>query len=236
MMKNFKFVSLVLAFLLGGCISVKPPDLSRVASSSRVNTSSATNRDTVNPVPTSAPFLNFNKGLFKASMNIKNRELSGLLLIKRMDSAVNGTVMKAVSERTYRIVFANEIGLTFFDLEVSANGFRVIQCFESLNRKALMSILKTDFRILLNLNSARSSRVFIQRGTGYQVVKIQSGSLQLWQTRNHAGDTLLSLSGRSNVADPVLINFREYQSGAPKKITLENRFIGLRLMMRKITD
>ncbi len=236
MMRNFKFVNLFVAFLLVGCISVKPPDLSRVAGSPHVNTVVGANTDAINPAPTSAPFLSFDKGLYKATMNIKNRELSGLLLIKRMDSVVDEPGMRAVSERTYRVVFANEIGLTFFDLEVSANSYRVIQCFESLNRKALQNILMNDLRVLLDLYAARPSQIYLQTRTGHQVVMIKEGNLQLWQTRNHAGDTLLSLSGKSNVANPVHIDFREYQSGAPKKIILENRFIGLRLTMRKISD
>ena len=229
-MRNSIFVNLLLVILFGGCATVRPPDLSRISGSHRVNA----NYDTA--ITTASPFRNFNKGLFKAAMRIKNKDLSGLLLIKKMDALYDSTGIRAVQERTYRIVFANEIGLTFFDLGVSAGGFTVFQCFESLNRKALLNILKTDFRLLLRLYPDDPASIYVQEGTGRQVIMIGTKHSMVWETRNQQGDTLLVVSGKSTVADAVTIGYRGYRSGVPGAISIENPVIGLQINLRRISE
>lgn len=233
-MKNSIFVNLFLVILFGGCVSVRPPDLSRIAGSSCIGAPVAGNNDTI--LTTASPFRTFDKGLFKATMSIKHKDLSGLLLIKKVDTLFDLSGGNAVKERTYRIVFANEIGLTFFDLGVSADGFNVYQCFESLHRKALLSILKTDFRLLLGLYPPDVAGIYFQEGAGRQVIKAHGGSLTVWETRNQRGDTLLNVSGKSTIADAVHIGFQRYRSGVPGAISIENRVIGLQINLKRISE
>jgi len=80
---------------------------------------------------------NFNKALFKASLDIRKQHLSGFLLIKKTD------------DTTYRVVFANEIGMTMFDLGFHESRFRIHYIFEPMNKKILLRLLENDFRQLI---------------------------------------------------------------------------------------
>jgi hypothetical protein len=48
-----------------------------------------------------------------------------------------------------RVVFTNELGVSFFDFEFSEAGFKVIQIIDKLNIKAVINTLKQDFELLL---------------------------------------------------------------------------------------
>lgn len=74
---------------------------------------------------------------FTASIDVRGHHLSGLLLIKKMPDGSD------------RVVFTNELGVSFFDFEFSDSGFKVIQVIDKLNIKAVMNTLKQDFELLL---------------------------------------------------------------------------------------
>jgi hypothetical protein len=82
----------------------------------------------------------FQKGLFRTSMDIRKNHLTGYLFIKK------------VTDTSYRVLFSNEIGMTFFDIEFLPRQFIVHSCFPSLNRKSLLNLLENDFRILFFMN------------------------------------------------------------------------------------
>lgn len=92
----------------------------------------------------------FQKTWFTASIDVNKHHLSGLFLLKKMPDGSD------------RIVFTNELGVTFFDFEFSDTGFKVIQVIDKLNRKAVINTLKQDFELLLlkglELNSVRRYR------------------------------------------------------------------------------
>ncbi len=170
--------------------------------------------------------------LYKATLDIKKHHLTGLLVIKRMDSASAKGIAAQEDSPVYRIVFANEIGMTFFDLELKYDSFNVISCFESLNKRALMKIFETDFRLLTGTDTLKSTKYYKQTGTGNLVIEGNSGKYKTWQTFSPSGDTLYKYSGKSTIADPVIISYLKYSEGFPTKITLENPFIGMTLSLR----
>ncbi len=79
----------------------------------------------------------YQKNWFTASIDVRGHHLSGLLLIKQMPDGSD------------RIVFTNELGVSFFDFEFSDTGFRVVQVIDKLNIKAVINTLKQDFELLL---------------------------------------------------------------------------------------
>ena len=149
-----------------------------------------------------------------------------------MDSASTTGIAAPEISPVYRIVFANEIGMTFFDLELKHDSYNVIYCFESLNKKALMKIFETDFRLLTDTDTLNSKKYYKQTGTGNVVIEGNSGRYKTWQTFSPSGDTLYTKSGKSTLADPVIISYLKYSEGFPVKITIENPFIGMKLTLR----
>ena len=82
------------------------------------------------PFPTSS--------VYKTDILLGNKSLSGIIVFKKTAPA------------SWRIVFLNELGMKFFDFQLTKNEFRVIECYEYLNRKKLLTILEQDFRLLLD--------------------------------------------------------------------------------------
>src|ERR1035438_1466650 len=79
----------------------------------------------------------FHKGFFRMSFDISSNHITGFLIIKKTsDSSVN-------------IVFTNEFGVCFFYFEFCKGQFQIHTLFPSFNRKALLSLLEQDFRMIL---------------------------------------------------------------------------------------
>jgi hypothetical protein len=79
--------------------------------------------------------------VYRTSVEVVGKHLSGLLIFKKMpDSSV-------------RIVFSNEMGLSFFDLGFGADsGFTVYQIVPQMDKKPLILTLQKDFELLLFRN------------------------------------------------------------------------------------
>jgi hypothetical protein len=79
----------------------------------------------------------YQKNWFTASIDVRGHHLSGLLLLMKMPDGSD------------RVVFTNELGVSFFDFEFSEAGFKVIQIIDKLNINAVINTLKQDFELLL---------------------------------------------------------------------------------------
>ena len=75
---------------------------------------------------------------YTASVDVVGRHLSGLLLIKHMPDS------------SYRVVFTNEAGITFFNFEFAGDGsFKAHYVLDKLNKKPVIETLRKDFALLL---------------------------------------------------------------------------------------
>jgi len=129
----------------------------------------------------------------------------------------------------------NEVGMTFFDFELKSDSFNVVSCFPSLNKKSLMNILETDFRMLAtveNLSHEKSYRDVAKN----MVLYGNTGKYKVWQTFDPAGDTLLQTTAKSGIADAVFITFDKYSDGIPQRICIENPFIGMKITLKKLVQ
>jgi hypothetical protein len=208
-MRCSSFTSLIMLLLLAGCVSIRPDgDLRRLSP----------------PVNSHAgiviPFAD-SSVLYKASLDIRKHHLSGIMVIRQME------------EHSYRVVFTNQVGMTYFDLSVKVDSFSVIYCFEPLNKKALLKILETDIRLLLPLNGeCKTLDSYIQQPSGNLVSRGKCGKYTRWTLHSAQGDTLLYTGGRSNFADAARISFSGYKGVSPSRIQLENPLIKLKLDLR----
>ena len=90
---------------------------------------------------------------YQASIEVTNKHLSGLVLIKTMPDS------------SRRIVFTSEAGVTFFDFGFSRPGkFTIYAILKKLNRKPVIKTLRKDFELILGEPFAH-------------------GGLQSWKTR-----------------------------------------------------
>jgi len=167
----------------------------------------------------------FEKALYKGSLDIAKHHLSGLFFMKR------------ISGNSIRIVFSNELGMNFFDLELKGDEFIVHSCFPSLDRASLLKILENDFRLLLipDTTVTRMKRgkskdpellifgVNSSRGSFHYTYDKDSGKIRRIQTsRSIMGRTDLRVYG-----DNLL---------QPKKIHIFNPTIRLHISMTFLSN
>jgi hypothetical protein len=84
---------------------------------------------------------------YKTSVNVVGKYISGLLLIKYMPDS------------STRIVFTNEMGLSFFDFGFSQdNRFTVYHIISQMNRPAIIKTLRKDFELIMfrNMDNSKS--------------------------------------------------------------------------------
>ncbi|HSZ33264.1 MAG TPA: hypothetical protein VK772_08130 [Puia sp.] len=83
--------------------------------------------------------------IYKTSVDVIGKHISGLLVIKRMPDS------------STRIVFTNEMGFSFFDFDfLPDSGFKVYQIIPQMNKEALVRTLRKDFELLLYRNLSNS--------------------------------------------------------------------------------
>lgn len=86
--------------------------------------------------------------LFRATIDVYERHLSGLVLIKPMGDS-----------GAYRVLFVSELGLNLLDMEYKGGSFTVVSVQEFLNRRSLLRALQQDFHaLLLDLSTVEKAR------------------------------------------------------------------------------
>jgi len=131
------FINLVV--LAGGC-AIRNYGLSDFKNTQGVNPGS------LNPVLPDT----FSTVLFKAGVDVYGRYFSGLLFIKAIDST-----------SSYRLIMTTETGLQLFDLELMPDRMIIHACMEKMNRKAVMKIIESDFRLLLEKYEAHKAQALL---------------------------------------------------------------------------
>ena len=88
----------------------------------------------------------FQTSWYHASVDVVGNHISGLLLVKNMPDS------------SHRVVFTNEVGMTFFDFGFSRNGeFQVFNIINQLDRKPIINTLRMDFELILGLHFRNAS-------------------------------------------------------------------------------
>ena len=165
----------------------------------------------------------FEKGLYKATMDISKHHISGFIFLKR------------TSDTSYRILFSNQMGMSFFDFEFSGHSFIVHSCFPSLDRKSLLSILETDFEILL-FPFRDLKKAMLISGTSEPSrfkVKVSSGKW-FYQVANDS-KRITKMSSKGKLVKKTRISI-VYQESAMSDILISNPTIGLELKMKLISQ
>lgn len=167
--------------------------------------------------------IDFKKALFKGSLDIREHHLTGLLFIKK------------TSDSSYRIVFNNEIGMKFFDLELFREDYKVHYCFPSLSRKSLLKILETDFRILLtgNLSDVQKNSL-VERTTDTSIFKIISTSGKYLVTVDNLTSRIIEISSIRQMMRKTRVSFTLSEDIIPKKINIQNPLIKLSFKLTRL--
>ncbi len=94
---------------------------------------------------------NFTKAIYKTDINIYSNNLTGITVVKKLDSSI-------------RVVSMSEMGMKYFDFEFPGNQQKepiVHYIMEPLNKKLLVNMIKKDFELLLYIPKIDESKVMI---------------------------------------------------------------------------
>jgi hypothetical protein len=164
----------------------------------------------------------FTAALYNATVNVTDKHLSGLLLIKKMPDS------------STRLVFSNEMGFTFFDFEFTKDGhFSVHQVLAQLNKKPVLRTLQKDFELILmqHLDDAKhyalkdDSLVYITlpQSKGFYYYITDTGCTRLIK--------LERASKRKVVMEAIMQN---YTNGLPDTIGISHKNFNFDIGLKKI--
>ena len=197
-MRNSVYLNLLIIFFLQACDPVKKSTL-------------ATSPEGTYKVPVwSSPFIkDFDKALFRTTLDVADKHLTGISIIKK------------TSDTSYHFTFANEIGMTYFDMEIFKKSYRPDYIFDPINKKSFLRILQRDFSILFfSASEGKPVRRYIDKSTG-EAVYMYLGT-NLYAALDTHEKTLTKLIAWSNYFDAVLVNFTDHQNGFPNQVQVVN--------------
>jgi hypothetical protein len=165
----------------------------------------------------------FSKALYKGQMDISKYHLTGLFFIKKM------------APGDFRVVFSNEMGMTFFDLEIRNDSLIQHSVFPSMQRKSLLKILKSDLTLLLDPDTNLTRvKPLESKDKNLNVYKLRTkkGSYRYSYYRENGMvrrvETCGSLLGKTD----ILLDGGK--AGKPAEISILNPTIGLQIKMKVI--
>lgn len=164
----------------------------------------------------------FGVGLYSATVDVSGNHLSGLLLVKKMPDS------------STRMVFSNEMGLSFFDFEFSADGnFKVYSIIKKMNRKAVIKTLRHDFElVLMNRLDHSNASVRSQGGQLYYIFPQEKG--YHYYITNENGAELLRMERASSKKVIMEAVMKNYRNGIPDTIGISHKTFEFNIGLKRI--
>ncbi|MBK7572678.1 MAG: hypothetical protein IPI10_14030 [Bacteroidetes bacterium] len=164
----------------------------------------------------------YGSALYTASIDILNKHMSGLLLIKAMpDSSI-------------RTIFTNETGLTFFDFEFDrSTGFKVHSIFKKMDKKAIINTLRIDFELMLMNNLQFPSKMsFEYQQQNYYLFHQRNENI--YMVTDSICNSLVRIELASKRKPKVDVTLLNYSNGIPSIITISHKHFNFTISLRQI--
>ena len=159
---------------------------------------------------------------YNASIDVVGKHLSGLLLFKTMPDS------------TIRVVFTNEVGITFFDFEFTPTGdFKVKQVIEQLDKDAVITLLRKDFELIMMKGAKGSSIKTLARGEQIFYAVRGKKETDYFITDKDCGSLLKieKASKRKKKTEVILMGER---AQAPDSVFLKHYTFNMQIGLKKI--
>ena len=164
----------------------------------------------------------FTVALYNTTVDVVGNHLSGLLLIKKMPDS------------STRMVFSNEMGLTFFDFEFEADGkFKVYFIIKKMNKRSVIKTLQHDFELIL-MNNLDNSKVSVRTGNGLTYFIFPQTKGFNYYITNLSGDELVRMERASNKKTIVQAVMKNYINGIPDTIGISHKTFEFSIGLKRI--
>jgi hypothetical protein len=145
--------------------------------------------------------------IFKSNIRLYKNEFSGIF------------VVKPCSNNSYRTVFLNELGMKFFDIEISQDNYYIHKIFESLDRKSIIKLFVNDFRVLLYNNvDKRNSKKYKNKKGNLFIIKPNKNKELYYIDKED--ELLVRIEQYSPFRKIRTIKFQEFNNKFPEKISM----------------
>ena len=163
----------------------------------------------------------FTSIIYTASVNVTGHHLSGLLILKSMD------------DTTTRVLFTNEVGVTFFDFEFSKKGFRVVTCVDKMNKKPVINRLRDDLGLLLQHGFENKQPEMLQNGneTFYRFDRNKESVYYITDSDCNRIQNIETVSGRKK---KIKVNLTENRAGMPDSVYLAHQSFEYNIALKQI--
>ena len=164
----------------------------------------------------------FINALYKTTVDVTGKHLSGLLLIKKMPDS------------TTRIVFSNEMGFKFFDFEFAPDGgFKVHSIIKQMDKKAVIKTLRKDFELVmmqpLNLEDAK-----ILKDSAYIYYAFKQAKGSNYYVTQMDGVSLVRMEKSSKRKPVVVAIAKNYVNGVPDTIGISHKNVSFEIGLKRI--
>jgi hypothetical protein len=164
----------------------------------------------------------FTVALYSTTVDVVGNHLSGLLLIKKMPDS------------STRIVFSNEMGLTFFDFEFAADGnFKVYSIIKKLDKRSVIKTLRYDFELIL-MNRLDNTKASVKTAGGLIYFIFSQNKGYNYYITNSIVDELVRMERASNKKTILEAVMKNYISGIPDTIGISHKTFEFNIGLKRI--
>jgi len=148
--------------------------------------------------------------VYRTRIHLYDNNFSGLIVIKRQ-------------EKGHRIVFLNEIGMKFFDIELLPDSYKIHHIFKPMNKKMLIKLLVSDFNFIL-LNDIKSENKILQEKKSEEFALKPKIVKDIYYFDKNS--LLPTKAFKYSVfRKNTFLNYKNYKDVIPQKITIKHKNI-----------
>lgn len=121
----------------------------------------------------SVPIPNFNSVKYRASIDVMNKHLSGILIFKTQE------------DNSVRVVFINEMGTSFFDVSFTQTNYTFHSTMKSFDKKSVKRTLAKDLGMILMRGIYKSNQTQVFSETYFEKKLIRKGTVRYYPSLNN---------------------------------------------------
>ncbi len=148
--------------------------------------------------------------LYRTQFKLYNNDFSGLIIIKPQNTG-------------HRIIFINEIGMKFFDIELIENSYSVHHIFDPMNKKMFIKLLVGDFNFILMNDIKNNYQLMRKKQSDYPAIILKKDKeVYIFDKNTLLPDSAFKYSiFRKN----VFLNYSDFKNEIPKHIKIKHKNI-----------
>lgn len=163
----------------------------------------------------------FSNTLYSTQVDVLNHHLSGLLFFKQMPDS------------SLRVVFANEMGLKFFDFEFTKDsGFVKHYMMPKMDKKPVVKALQNDFELVLMRAGLQQAKVL--RDSNYRYVAIPTPKGNNYYITDTACSRLERIEKSSRRKPVVKAWMYSYREGVPDTIRIQHQNFKFNISLQRV--